>query len=93
MAKWVCPGKRLDPWVKTLLLSALYQYHYLQRVPDWAVTDESIEIAKRRRKSRYSKSLSLVFLHAILRKGLPDLRQINERDLRLSIENVVCYGG
>ena len=50
-------GKRLDPWVKTLLLSALYQYHYLQRVPDWAVTDESIEI--------------------------------NERDLRLSIENSV----
>ena len=41
-------GKRLDPWVKTLLLSALYQYHYLERVPDWAVTDESIEIAKRR---------------------------------------------
>ena len=70
-------GKRLDPWVKTLLLSALYQYHYLERVPDWAVTDESIEIAKRRGNPGIRKFVTGV-LHAILRKGLPDLRQINE---------------
>lgn len=81
-------GKRLDPWVKTLLLSALYQYHYLERVPDWAVTDESIEIAKRRGNPGIRKFVTGV-LHAVLRKGLPDLRQINERDLRLSIENSV----
>ena len=71
-------GKRLDPWVKTLLLSALYQYHYLERVPDWAVTDESIEIAKRRGNPGIRKFVTGV-LHAILRKGLPDLRQIDER--------------
>lgn len=81
-------GKRLDPWVKALLLSALYQYHYLERVPDWAVTDESIEIAKRRGNPGIRKFVTGV-LHAILRKGLPDLRQIDERDLRLSIENSV----
>lgn len=81
-------GKKLDPWVKTLLLSALYQYHYLERVPNWAITDESIEIAKRRGNPGIRKFVTGV-LHAILRKGLLDLHQISERDLRLSIENSV----
>ena len=38
--KSLTPGKRLDPWVETLLLTALYQYNYLDRVPDWAITKE-----------------------------------------------------
>ena len=29
--KSLTPGKRLDPWVETLLLTALYQYNYLDR--------------------------------------------------------------
>ena len=47
-----------------------------------------MEIAKRRGNPGIRKFVTGV-LHAILRKGLPDLRQIDERDLRLSIENSV----
>ncbi|MBC8744560.1 16S rRNA (cytosine(967)-C(5))-methyltransferase RsmB [Lactobacillus sp. Marseille-P7033] len=81
-------GKRLDPWVKTLLLSAIYQFHYLERVPDWAVTDESIKIAKRRGNPGIRKFVTGV-LHAVLREGLPDLGKINNPNLRLSLQSSV----
>jgi 16S rRNA (cytosine967-C5)-methyltransferase len=81
----VTNGKRLDPWVKVLLLSAIYQYHYLERVPDWAVTNESIEIAKHRGNPGIRKFVTGV-LHAILRQGLADLQDITDPVERLSIQ-------
>lgn len=81
-------SKKLDPWVKTLLLSAIYQFHYLKRVPNWAVTDESIKIAKRRGNPGIRKFVTGV-LHAILRKGLPDMTAIDDPIQRLSLLNSV----
>ncbi|APX72586.1 16S rRNA (cytosine(967)-C(5))-methyltransferase RsmB [Companilactobacillus allii] len=39
-------GKNLDYWVKALLMSAIYQMQYLDKIPDHAVLNESVEIAK-----------------------------------------------
>ena len=39
-------GKNLDYWVKSLLMSAIYQMQYLDKIPDHAVLNESVEIAK-----------------------------------------------
>lgn len=78
-------GKKLDPWVRVLLLSALYQYHYLDRVPNWAITDETIEIAKRRGNPGVRKFVTGV-LHGALRQGLPDLSAIEPLEKRLSIQ-------
>ncbi|MGM9892247.1 16S rRNA (cytosine(967)-C(5))-methyltransferase RsmB [Limosilactobacillus sp.] len=85
---WLAPfvkGKHLDSWVETLLLLSIYQYHYLERVPDWAVTNESIEIAKHRGGQGIRKFVTGV-LHAILRQGLADLDQIADQQKRLMIK-------
>lgn len=85
---WLHPfikGKKLDSWVETLLLMSIYQYHYLKRVPDWAVTNESIEIAKKWGNPGIRKLVTGV-LHAILRKGLADLDQIPDLTRRLSLQ-------
>nr|WP_245375560.1 16S rRNA (cytosine(967)-C(5))-methyltransferase RsmB [Paenibacillus eucommiae] len=39
---------KLEPWVKCLLRLSLYQFMYLERVPDHAVVSEAVNIAKRR---------------------------------------------
>lgn len=85
---WLQPfvkGKKLDSWVETLLLTALYQYHYLERVPDWAVTDETIEIAKRWGNPGIRKFVTGV-LHAVLRHGFPRLDQLQDESTRLSVQ-------
>lgn len=42
------PMQKLDPWVRNLLRVSVYQLVYLERVPDFAVLNEAVEIAKRR---------------------------------------------
>lgn len=48
---------------KALLLSALYQYYFCDRIPLHAITDESVKIAKKKISLSFSK-----FLNALLRK-------------------------
>lgn len=81
----VTGNRQLDPWVETLLLTAMYQFHYLERVPDWAVTDETIKIAKRRGNPGVRKFVTGV-LHAALRAGWPDFTAIQPTAKRLSIQ-------
>lgn len=88
---WLHPfikGKKTDSWVETLLLMSVYQYHYLDRVPAWAVTDESIEIAKRWGNPGIRRFVTGV-LHAILRQGLADLSAIADPIKRLAIEESI----
>lgn len=87
LAEWVAQltnHRRLDSWVETLLLTALYQFHYLDRVPNWAVTDETIEIAKRRGNPGIRKFVTGV-LHAALRQGFPDFSKVEPISKRLSL--------
>lgn len=88
---WLAPfirQRKLDPWVKTLLLIAVYQFQYLDRVPNWAVTNETIETAKRRGNPGIRKFVTGV-LHAILRQGVPELDQISDPWKKLSISSSV----
>lgn len=84
---WLAPfikGKKVTPWVQTLLLMTLYQYHYLDRIPDWAATNETIEIAKRHGNPGIRKFVTGV-CHAILRQGVADLNTIKDPIQRLSV--------
>lgn len=38
--------KKVEQWVMILLMTAVYQMHYLDKVPDHAIFNESVEIAK-----------------------------------------------
>ncbi len=56
-------GKELRPEMRTLLKSALYQLRYMDKVPDYAVINETVDIAKNRMGINASK-----FANAVLRK-------------------------
>lgn len=78
-------GKKIESWVKTLLLMSIYQYRYLDRVPDWAVTNESIELAKQLGNPGTRRFVTGV-LHAVLRQGLRDVNAIEDPIKRRSVE-------
>lgn len=87
---WLTPFIHRKPqsWVKTLLLMSIYQYHYLDRIPDWAVTNEAIQIAKIRGNAGTRKFVTGV-LHAFLRQGPRSFDQIKDPIKRLSIKESV----
>ena len=85
---WLAPfikGKKTESWVKTLLLMSIYQYQYLDRIPDWAVTNESIELAKTLGNPGTRRFVTGV-LHAILRQGLRSVSDIQDPIKRRSVE-------
>ncbi|CAM3101672.1 16S rRNA (cytosine(967)-C(5))-methyltransferase RsmB [Lactiplantibacillus plajomi] len=77
------PGK-LDPWVRELLLSALYQWQYLDKIPQRAVFNETIEIAKVKGHPGIRRFVTGV-LHQMDRSGLPKFDAIQDADERLSV--------
>ena len=87
---WLAPFIKKEPqsWVKTLLLMSIYQYHYLDRVPDWAITDEAIKIAKWRGNPGIRKFVTGV-LHAFLRQGPRAITEIQDPVKRLSIQGSI----
>lgn len=69
--------QKLDDWVHALLLMSVYQYQYLDRIPDWAVTNEAIQIARVRGNAGIRRFVTGV-LHAYLKRGPRDLKQITD---------------
>lgn len=39
--------QRLDPWTHNVLRMGVFQLEFLDRIPNWAAVDESVELAKR----------------------------------------------
>ena len=74
---------KLDSWLYVLLLMSTYQLQYLDKLPDHAVVNEAVEIAKSRKKG--SEKLVNAVLRRILREGLPDIASINRKNKRDSI--------
>lgn len=87
---WLAPFIKREPqsWVKTLLLMSIYQYHYLDRIPDWAVTNEAIQIAKVRGNVGTRKFVTGV-LHNFLRQRPRSFDQIQDPIQRLAIQESV----
>jgi 16S rRNA (cytosine967-C5)-methyltransferase len=81
---WLAPfikKKKVELWVKELLLSALFQLKYLDRIPARAVLDESIKIAKQKGHDGTRRFVTGV-LHAILHNNLLDPQRIKDPDQR-----------
>ena len=74
---------KLDSWLYVLLLMSVYQLQYLDKLPDHAVVNEAVEIAKLRKKG--SEKLVNAVLRRILREGLPDIASIKRKNKRDSI--------
>lgn len=64
--------KTVKPWIMNLLMSAIYQMHYLDKIPDHAVLNESTEIAKQNGSIGLAKLVTGV-LRNYQRHGFKDL--------------------
>ncbi|MFB9770560.1 16S rRNA (cytosine(967)-C(5))-methyltransferase RsmB [Lactiplantibacillus modestisalitolerans] len=76
--------KQLVPWVHELLLSALYQWQFLDKIPQRAVFNETIEIAKVKGHPGIRRFVTGV-LHQMDRSGLPAFTTIEDPDERLQV--------
>lgn len=88
LENWLKPFVKREPvpWVRELLLITLYQYHYLKRVPDFAATNEAIEITKFRGHGNQGlRKFVTGVLHAVLRSDWPDLTTIEDPIEQLSL--------
>mgnify|MGYP001205239559 FL=1 len=85
LSTFITKKKKIEPWVKWLLLLSLYQLHYLSRVPDHAVIHEAVEIGKQKGHAGIAKFVNGV-LRNVQRNGLPSLEAIEDPIERISIE-------
>lgn len=85
LAPFIVKAKKVEPWVRQLLLLSLYQLEHLDRVPAHAVVDEAVEIAKARGNIGASKFVNGV-LRTIQRQGVPTVSAIKDDVERLSVE-------
>ena len=74
---------KLDNWLYILLLMSAYQVRFLDKIPDHAVVNEAVELAKVRKKG--SEKLVNAVLRRILREGWPDIASIKRKNKRDSI--------
>ena len=77
-------AKQVDDWVYELLLLAIYQLKYLDKIPMHAIFNETIEISKIKGHGGTRKFVTGI-LHAIQRKGLRNFNDLPFQK-RLSIE-------
>ncbi|MGC6769270.1 16S rRNA (cytosine(967)-C(5))-methyltransferase RsmB [Enterococcus sp. LJL128] len=77
--------QKVDSWVKNLLILSLYQSQYLDKIPDHAIINEAVEIAKQRGNVGAGKFVNGV-LRSIQRQGVPSIEKIADPLERLSVE-------
>ncbi|MGL5887849.1 MAG: 16S rRNA (cytosine(967)-C(5))-methyltransferase RsmB [Leuconostoc suionicum] len=85
---WLEPfvgSKKINPWVRELLYTAIFQMEYLDKIPQHAIFNESIEVAKILGHVGTGKFVTAI-LHNISRKGLRSVADIGDDIQRLSIE-------
>lgn len=76
--------KKMQPWVRELLYTAIFQMEFLDKIPKHSIFDETIEIAKQRGHEGQRKFVTAV-LHQIDRNGLPSFEDIKDPTEKLSI--------
>lgn len=78
-------AKKLDDWVRQLLMLSVYQLEFLDKIPDHAVLNEAVEIAKAKGNGGIGKFVNGV-LRNFLRQGPPSTAAIPDPIERLAIE-------
>lgn len=76
---------KVELWVQWLLRLSVYQMEFLTKIPDHAIVNEAVEIAKLRGHKGISSMVNGI-LRSILRKGVPSFERIKDPIERLSIE-------
>lgn len=85
LSPFINQNKKMDAWILTLLQMSVYQMEFLNKVPDYAIINEAVEIAKHK-GHRGTGALVNGILRSLQRKGVPNLDSITDKVKRLSIE-------
>lgn len=65
LRKMVDKPNKVSPWLWQLLVLSLYQFYYLENIPDHAIANEAVKITKKRGNFPLSK-----FVNGVLRKTM-----------------------
>ncbi|CAH0415842.1 16S rRNA (cytosine(967)-C(5))-methyltransferase RsmB [Periweissella fabaria] len=76
--------QKMQPWLRELLYTAIFQMQFLDKIPKHSIFDETIEIAKQRGHDGQRRFITGV-LHQIDREGLPSFDSITDPVERLSV--------
>src|SRR5699024_10551618 len=85
LSPFINQNKKMDAWILTLLQMSVYQMEFLNKVPDYAIINEAVEIANHK-GHRGTGALVNGILRSLQRKGVPNLDSITDKVKRLSIE-------
>ena len=74
---------RVKAYEKTLLLMSMYQHHFLNSIPDYAIVNESVQLAKVKKGKKTAD-----FINAVLKQAFVSTRSLDNlsNEERLSIE-------
>jgi 16S rRNA (cytosine967-C5)-methyltransferase len=74
LTRFVAKGlTKLEPWVRSLLRLSFYQIYYLDRIPDHAVVNEAVNLAKRKGHQGISGMVNGVLRNVIRQKETLEL--------------------
>lgn len=76
---------KIKSWVRQLLWMSIYQYVYLDKVPDHAIINEAVEIAKAR-GGYHNGNVVNGILRNVMRSDLPGFNEIKDPKKRMGIE-------
>ncbi|WP_231851560.1 16S rRNA (cytosine(967)-C(5))-methyltransferase RsmB [Staphylococcus xylosus] len=76
---------KLKGWVRQLLWMSIYQYAYLDKIPEHAIIHEAVEIAKYKGGPHNGNVVNGI-LRNMMRSELPDLTEITDDKKRIAIE-------
>ena len=76
---------KIKGWMRQLLWMSIYQYVYLDKVPDHAIINEAVDIAKHR-GGYHNGNVVNGILRSIMRSELPQFDEIKDDKKRIAIE-------
>ena len=76
---------KIKGWMRQLLWMSIYQYVYLDKVPDHAIINEAVDIAKHR-GGYHNGNVVNGILRSIMRSELPQFDEIKDDKKRIAIK-------
>lgn len=78
-------GKKIEPWVESLLQLSVYQLIYLDRIPNHAIVNEAVDIAKNNGHGGLGNFVNAI-LRNFMRQDLRDIQGIEDMAEKFSIQ-------
>ncbi|EHJ56165.1 ribosomal RNA small subunit methyltransferase B [Streptococcus urinalis FB127-CNA-2] len=85
LSHYIEDREKIEKWVYYLLLLSLYQIIYLDKIPNHAVVNEAVNIAKNRGNRKGAEKYVNAILRKITQEELPDIHSIKRKNKKYSI--------